>query len=195
MLFRRVTLAKIEQGEVSLAFRRWVRPTVRAGGTLLTPIGELEIISVRQVHADSITGADARRAGDPSRQSLLDELNLKAEGEIFRVELGRLQPDPRIALRNSIPELDDLQDLQLRLERMDSRSRSTAWTKNVLSIIKAQPNVRAGDLCELVNQPMKKFKLNVRKLKGLGLIESLPVGYRLSPRGETLLDYLNSIEA
>ena len=32
-----------------------------------------------------------------------------------------------------------------------------------------------------------RFKMNVRKLKGLGLTESLKVGYRLSPRGEAFL--------
>jgi hypothetical protein len=32
--------------------------------------------------------------------------------------------------------------------------------------------------------------LNVRKLKHLGLTESLGTGYRLSPRGEALLDSL-----
>ena len=31
------------------------------------------------------------------------------------------------------------------------------------------------------------FKLNVRKLKALGLTESLEVGYRLSPRGAAYL--------
>ena len=31
---------------------------------------------------------------------------------------------------------------------------------------------------------MLPFKRNVRKLKELGLTESLEVGYRLSPRGE-----------
>jgi hypothetical protein len=31
------------------------------------------------------------------------------------------------------------------------------------------------------------FKTDVRKLKALGLTESLPVGYRLSPRGEAWL--------
>ena len=31
------------------------------------------------------------------------------------------------------------------------------------------------------------FKLNVRKLKALGLTESLEVGYRLSPRGAAFL--------
>jgi hypothetical protein len=32
------------------------------------------------------------------------------------------------------------------------------------------------------------FKRDVRKLKELGLTESLEVGYRLSPRGAALLD-------
>jgi hypothetical protein len=31
------------------------------------------------------------------------------------------------------------------------------------------------------------FKVHVRKLKNLGLTLSLPVGYRLSPRGEEYL--------
>ena len=31
------------------------------------------------------------------------------------------------------------------------------------------------------------FKRDVRKLKELGLTESLEIGYRISPRGETLL--------
>ena len=34
------------------------------------------------------------------------------------------------------------------------------------------------------------FKLDVRKLKELGLTESLRPGYRLSPRGESVLDRL-----
>jgi hypothetical protein len=33
----------------------------------------------------------------------------------------------------------------------------------------------------------RAFKGNVRKLKELGLTESLEVGYRLSPRGRALL--------
>jgi predicted transcriptional regulator len=34
------------------------------------------------------------------------------------------------------------------------------------------------------------FKINVRKLKELGLTESLDIGYRLSPLGETILEVL-----
>ena len=45
----------------------------------------------------------------------------------------------------------------------------------------------AGDLAPRMNQEMLPFKRNVRKLKNLGLTESLKVGYRLSPRGRAYL--------
>ena len=38
-----------------------------------------------------------------------------------------------------------------------------------------------------LGQEKRRFKLDVRKLKELGLTESLPVGYRLSPRGHAVL--------
>ena len=38
---------------------------------------------------------------------------------------------------------------------------------------------------------MLTFKRDVRRLKELGLTESLPVGYRLSPRGEAAWARLN----
>jgi hypothetical protein len=36
------------------------------------------------------------------------------------------------------------------------------------------------------------FKRNVRKLKELGLTESLEVGYRLSPRGQAFMKTLKA---
>ena len=43
-----------------------------------------------------------------------------------------------------------------------------------------------------VGQERLVFKQNVRKLKTLGLTESLEVGYRLSPRGMALLEKLRT---
>src|SRR4051794_28967011 len=37
-------------------------------------------------------------------------------------------------------------------------------------------------------RPTPEFKRDVRKLKERGLTESLAIGYRLSPRGEAVLD-------
>ena len=48
MLFRSAELEEIRSGRVTAAVRRWRRPTVRAGGTLTTPIGMLDILEVRR---------------------------------------------------------------------------------------------------------------------------------------------------
>jgi hypothetical protein len=59
-----------------------------------------------------------------------------------------------------------------------------------LSLIDEHPMVRAADLAEMVNQNTVAFKAAVRKLKNLGLTESLDVGYRISPRGRAVLKML-----
>jgi hypothetical protein len=43
MLLRATTLAGIADGTIRVAFRRWRRPTVRTGGTLLTKAGQVRI--------------------------------------------------------------------------------------------------------------------------------------------------------
>lgn len=188
MLFRSEHLEGIRKGSVSLAFRRWRRPSVRSGSTLLTSAGQIEIRSVRMVDPEKISREDALRAGYSSPETLRKDLDRRAEGEVYRIELGALRPDPRIALR----EKDDLSpgeiaDLRARLERIDRRSVTGSWTIAVLEVIEEHPATRAGDLCGRVGQEKEAFKLNVRKLKNLGLTESLGTGYRISPRGRVLL--------
>lgn len=189
MLFRREFLAGIAAGDITLAFRRWRRPTVRAGGTLLTAVGQLAIGAVEPVDEGRITAAEARRAGYADREALLKELRQRAEGVVYRIELGPLRADPRIALREAgVIGADELANLRQQLERLDARAAEGPWTHRTLEVLAKHPGVRAGDLCDLVGQEKQRFKLNVRKLKGLGLTESLGTGYRLSPRGKALLD-------
>ena len=57
MLFKAPVLTAIAEGQVTLAFRRWRKPTVRAGGTLTTPIGVLAIDEVEIVSPDVIDRA------------------------------------------------------------------------------------------------------------------------------------------
>lgn len=193
MLFRSEFLEGLRHGDITLAFRRWRRPSVKAGGTLLTPVGQLSIQSVDQVDLENISLADANRAGYPSREVLLDELRARTEGEVYRVELGPLRPDPRMALRmTEVATEAELQALRFRLSRLDSRAPGGAWTCRTLEVLKEHPGIWAADICELVGQEKEPFKMNVRKLKNLGLTESLRTGYRLSLRGETLLRILRS---
>ena len=154
----------------------------------MLPIGQIQIVDVRQITEDDITDADARLAGYTSRQALLDDLASRTKGSLYRVHLGALGPDPRIALRahDSLTD-DELTKLKAKLAKLDANAPGGAWTWRVLELIRDQPAVRAGDICKVVGMERLPFKANVRKLKALGLTESLDIGYRLSPRGEALL--------
>lgn len=188
MLFREATLVGIRNGAIKLAFRRWWRPSVRSGGTLLTPIGKLEIVRVTQTTATGISEDDARLAGYASRDALLAELERHEGAELYRIELGSLKPDPRVALREADTLEDgELAELRARLDRLDARSDDGPWTRRVLTLIAERPGTRAAILAGRLKRETAKFKLDVRKLKALGLTESLEIGYRISPRGRALL--------
>jgi hypothetical protein len=180
--------AGIERGEITVQYRRWTRPTVKAGGTLRRGTGVLAIDEVAPVTEADISEADARAAGSASRDVLLAFLRKKSEGEIYRVRLRYLGADPRIALRQEADLSDeDRTRITARLDRLDRASTVGPWTRASLRIIERRPAVRAGDLAAELGFERLPWKTNVRKLKELGLTESLEVGYRLSPRGEAFL--------
>lgn len=191
MLFKQRFLEGIAAGDITLAFRRWKRPTVKSGGTLRTRIGVLDIESVAEVKAAQITKRDAKRAGYDSREELLAELNQRREGALFRIKFRVGGIDPRIALRQQTQlTAVELDKIRQRLDNMDTRSSAGPWTRATLELIKTQPATRAPDLVAELGMEQKRFKTNVRKLKELGLTESLAVGYRLSPRGKAVLKKL-----
>jgi hypothetical protein len=187
MLFDRRALRGIASGQVTVAFRRWRRPTVKAGGTLQTRAGVLAIESVEPLEPAQITDADARRAGYPDRAAVLS--SLRPEGRLYRVAFRLAGPDPRVALRQRA-ELSPAEraELDRRLARLDAASRRGPWTAEVLRLIASRPETRAADLAAELGREKAPFKANVRKLKELGLTESLEVGYRLSPRGRAYLE-------
>jgi len=191
MLFRQHFLDGIRKGTITVAFRRWRRPSVKSGGTLMTSVGQLQIASVSEVELSRISEKDAKRAGFESLGELHSELRQRTEGTIYRIELGPLRADPRIALRREAGLSSDAhRELRARLQRLDAHSVDGPWTKRTLEVIRLHPGVRAGDLCGRVGQAIERFKPNVRKLKSLGLTESLETGYRLSPRGIAFLKEL-----
>jgi hypothetical protein len=188
MLFTGQALEGFESGVLGLAFRRWDRPRVRAGTRMRTRIGVLEVDSVAEVSASVISGEDARRAGFAGREELIEELARRGRGRIYRVELHLAGPDPRVELRErDALSATDVAEIDARLARMDTASRSGPWTMQVLELIEARPGVRAADLAASLGSEKPPFKRRVRGLKELGLTESLEVGYRLSPRGRAYL--------
>ena len=155
----------VADGTVTLTFRRWKRPQVVAGRTYRTAAGRILVDAIDVVDPARITTTDARRAGFATRAELLAELR----------------------------GTDDLPTYRgARTDRLDRASSHGPWTIAVLGAIAARPATRAADLAASFGRETQPFKLDVRKLKNLGLTLSLEVGYRLSPRGEA---YLAAVDA
>jgi len=183
MLFKAAVLERIGRGEVTLAFRRWTKPTVKAGGTLRTAAGVLAIDSVEPVELAALSEADIRAAGYASREAL--EGDLRPAGDLYRIAFHVAGEDPRENLReNDTLDADDMAALKARLERLD---RDQPWTGSVLSMIAEKDGRTAAEMAERLGVEKLALKRKIRQLKELGLTESLVVGYRLSPRGHAFV--------
>jgi hypothetical protein len=189
VLFEQRLREGLAEGTITMAFRRWRRPQVVAGHRYRTGIGLAEVTAVDVVTPADISDSDAREAGYADRDALLADLAGHAEAPLYRLRLRRVDElDPRAVLAAD-DQLDDeaVAGITRRLDRLDAASRIGPWTRATLSAIAERPGVRAPDLAASFGRDSLEFKVDVRKLKALGLTESLPVGYRLSPRGRRYL--------
>jgi hypothetical protein len=187
MLLDAATRAAIIEGRVDLVFRRWARPTVRTGGSLRTAGVVLDIVDVRAIDEREITDADAVRAGFPDAAAVVQALSTRP-GTAYRIEVRPAGPDPRIELRGQDRlSAEELEQVLARLARLDRSSSIGPWTEATLATIERQPATRAADLAAQLGRERDPFKVDVRKLKQLGLTISLETGYELSPRGRVIL--------
>ena len=179
----------IERGEVTLVVRRWKRSQVKAGNVYRTAAGRLHVEAVDIVEPARISDDDARRAGYSDPPSLVRDLRGEDGEPVFRIAFRRLdEPDPRSELAgNDRLEAAEVDAITARLDRLDRASSDGPWTRSALEVIEANPERRAPDLAALLGREPMAFKLDVRKLKNLGLTLSFAVGYRLSPRGVAYL--------
>ena len=189
MLFRQAILEGIVSGEISLAFRRWQRPTVKAGTRLRTAAGVVRIGAVEPIDERDLTDAEAKAAGFADRAALLAGLRSDGDRTLYRIVLDGIEPDQRIGLRSEgkLSEAD-WHGLAARFERWDRAK--PGYFPSILSAISAHPGTSAAELARAAGVEKLKFKQDVRKLKELGLTESLDTGYRLAPRGEAVLEKL-----
>jgi hypothetical protein len=178
VLFKKSQLDGIADGTVDLAFRRWPAPRVRVGSHQRTAIGVIGFDVVEIV--DDLSDEEARRAGFASRDAVFKAFRDRA-GDLYRIELHLDGPDPRAVLRESQPTGEELAELRRRVDRMGP------WAMHYLHAIAARPGVRAPDIAADFGLETRAFKARVRRLKELGLTESLQTGYRISPRGEAFL--------
>jgi len=181
--------AGIRDGSITVLFRRWRRRQVTAGNVYRTAAGRLIVESVNEVSPDRIRTADAMAAGYATVDDAVAELRGDEADPLYLVRLRLVdEPDPREVLANDTDlSTSDIEEIGTRLARYDNASARGPWTDETLDIIRRRPAIRAGDLADELGREMLPFKVDVRKLKNLGLTLSLEKGYRLSPRGEAYL--------
>ncbi|GAA1967501.1 hypothetical protein GCM10009798_29820 [Nocardioides panacihumi] len=185
MLFPNADLDRIVSGEIDLAFRTWSRPMHVAGGRQRTRVGVVEFVSVDRVDPATLVEEDAERAGTDLAR-LLSFLGRK-DGDVYRIGVRFAGADERVALRAKRPGRREVTGLLAELADMDRRSHRGPWTRQHLELIEARPGELAETIAASIGREKRPFKADVRRLKELGLTESLPVGYRLSPRGRAVL--------
>ena len=70
MDFSRDLRPHVISGDITVSFRLWRRPKVRAGGRYPVGPAQIEVDAVELVPFAAITAADVRRCGEPDRESL-----------------------------------------------------------------------------------------------------------------------------
>jgi hypothetical protein len=194
MLFQRRFHERIRSGDIRCTVRIWQSPRVKIGRRYALGGGAIVVDEIHETHLDDITPALARRCGFPSLADLLKTAKHGAGERVFVIDFHydgqlRARPPPETAAVSA----EELAELVQRLDAMDRRSESGAWTLATLRTIEARPGVLAAKLAAKLGRPRDEFKRDVRKLKKLGLTFSLEIGYRLTPKGEALLASLSRV--
>ena len=188
LLFQKRFHAGIVDGAVRLTFRLWDKPHVKVGGRYrVHPIGVVEVNAVEAVTIADVSERDAREGGFGSRAELLEYMAPVAKSPltertpVFRVAFMHGGDGDRVpmALETNLTA-EALAELEKRLARLD---RDGPWTRRVLELILKHPRVAASKLALKLHRETEPVKIDVRKLKKLGLTQSFEVGYEVSPRG------------
>ena len=185
MIFTAAAIDGIKAGRITLALRRWNQVGIKPGSLIRSSLGVVEIVSVDEVAEFSDRDAVAAGFGDADEATRVVDKRSRG-GQRYRIGVRFVGADPRGALRERAELTEsELADVRRRLTRMD---RDDPWARAYLELIAAHPGVVSTTLAAQVGVDRQPFKLRVRRLKELGLTESLEVGYRISPRGRAVLD-------
>lgn len=88
MLLKLSDLEAIRDGRISLVFRRWNRPSVKAGGTLKTKLGVMSIGDIEDMDPADVTEFDAWSAGFADLADFRRWLETMKPGSLFqRIEV------------------------------------------------------------------------------------------------------------
>lgn len=178
----------VAAGDVVQVFRRWSKAGVKPGTRLHTSAGVVEIVAVDPIAAHDISDADAHAAGERDAEAVTASFRGSPDDLVYRIGVRYVGPDERVdsSSRENL-SAEDIDEITAALTRLDRASRRGPWTAEVLAAIASHPRVRAAELAVLLGRDKDSLKLDVRKLKNLGLTRSLDIGYEIAPRGAAFL--------
>ncbi|HEY9182092.1 MAG TPA: hypothetical protein VIQ99_02770, partial [Gammaproteobacteria bacterium] len=147
MLFQRRFHERIRSGELRCTVRIWQRPHARVGGRYALGAGAIVVDKIHETRLDDITPTLAKRCGFPSLVDLLKTAKHGAGERVFVIDFhydGKTgaRPNPETGVVSTA----ELAELVPRLEAMDRRSKTGAWTLTTLRAIEARPGVLAAKL-------------------------------------------------
>jgi hypothetical protein len=197
LLFQKRFHEGLVRGDVTLTFRAWDKPRVKAGGRYRChPIGVLEVDGVERVAVRDVGEDDARRAGFASRAELLEYVasfakeGVRDDTSLWRVALRHVGDGDRVAgALDAELTADDVEEIRARLARLDAKS---PWTDATMRLIRRRPHVAASRLAAELGRETAAFKADVVRLKRLGLTQSFEIGYEVTPRGLAYLEATKS---
>ena len=186
MQFTQDSHGAVADGSITVTFRLWKRLHAKVGGRYTVGGVVIEVDTIEMMPFHAITKADVRRAGAKDRDALraraahagpIDDDTL-----LYRIEFHVVGAKRE---REDAPVDDEHVGIVIaKLDRMDARATTGPWTRRVLQLIDARPGTVSTELAAIVGRPRLEFKTDVRKLKALGLTESLEIGYLLTPLGK-----------
>lgn len=191
MLFKQKDLEGIKGGKISLAFRKWKKLSVAEGNLVQSSVGILKIGKVEEINLQKITVEEAEKAGFKTASALIQLLEQQKEGIIYRIEVAFHSENPSVEANDGEGlDEDEFEILKTALDNLDKHSKIGKWTVKTLQVIRENPKMKAADLAVKARKEKEWLKLNVRKLKALGLTISHEPGYTLSAKGEEYLKLL-----
>jgi hypothetical protein len=190
MQFTADSHAAVADGTITTTIRRWSRPQVKVGGRYRVGAVVVEVDEIDLVPFGSLSAADIRATGERDRDAVrrraahagpIDDDTL-----VYRIALHVVGPWSPSPVVTATPEA--VAAVCAKLDAMDARSARGPWTRDLLRRIGDAPGLVSTEIAAALDRPRADLKADVRKLKALGLTESLEVGYRLTALGSAVVD-------
>ena len=190
MQFTQDSHEAVASGRITVTFRLWKRLHAKVGGRYTVGSVVIEVDAIEMIPFHAVTTRDIKLAGASGREALRERAAhagpIDDDTLLYRIEFHVVGAKPNPA--DAPIDVELVARVTKKLDAMDARSKIGAWTRATLGLIGEHEGTVSTELAARLNRPRMEFKADVRKLKALGLTESLEVGYRLTPLGRRIAD-------